>query len=107
MTHNDLSPVVSKMEVNLSTCLQKPLENTSHDEREKVAAFIAQVAQLPGFAASVATKVLHKKRPDFIPNLDNQTIFCAYMNPDWLDKPVLSYSIKDKNWSGLLLISLA
>ena len=40
------------------------------------------MAQWPGFAASVATKVLHKKRPGLIPVLDNQA-FGAYMNPNW------------------------
>lgn len=44
---------------------------------------IAHVAGWEGFAASVATKVLHKKRPRLIPILDNQAIFGAYMNPHW------------------------
>jgi hypothetical protein len=84
--------------IDLAQLPKKSLENTLSEERETVAALIAQVAQLPGFAASVATKVLHKKRLDLIPILDNQAIFGAYMNPDWPDKPALSYSIKDKNW---------
>ena len=41
---------------------------------------------LEGFAASVATKVLHKKRPKLIPILDNEAIFGAYMNPKWPEK---------------------
>lgn len=41
------------------------------------------MAKWPGFAASVATKVLHKKRPRLIPILDNQAIFGAYMNSRW------------------------
>jgi hypothetical protein len=48
-----------------------------------VAHTIAAVASWPGFAASVATKVLHKKRPALIPILDNEAIFGAYMNPNW------------------------
>lgn len=39
-----------------------------------------------GFAASVGTKVLHKKRPQLIPILDNQAIFGAYMNPRWPER---------------------
>jgi hypothetical protein len=41
------------------------------------------VAKWPGFAASVATKVLHKKRPQLIPIVDNQAIFGADMNSGW------------------------
>jgi hypothetical protein len=84
--------------IDLAQLPQKALENTSHGERVIVAALIAQVAQLPGFAASVATKVLHKKRPDLIPILDNQAIFGAYMNPDWPQKPARSDSIKSQDW---------
>ena len=59
------------------------LEETSVGMREQVAHLIAQVAQWDGFAASVTTKVLHKKRPWLIPILDNQAIFGAYMNSKW------------------------
>lgn len=82
--------------IDLTQLPNKPLEKTSQDERVQIAALIAQVAQLPGFAASVATKLLHKKRPELIPILDNQAIFGAYMNPDWPVKPALSNSIKAK-----------
>lgn len=54
------------------------LEQISQEEQRQVVKFIAQMAQLPGFAASVATKVLHKKRPDLILILDNQGVFGAY-----------------------------
>ena len=60
-----------------------PLEETSVDIRAQVARLIADVAGWDGFAASVATKVLHKKRPRLIPILDNQAIFGAYMDPHW------------------------
>ena len=60
-----------------------PLEETSAGERAQVANFIAAVTDWEGFAASVATKVLHKKRPKLIPILDNEAIFGAYMNPKW------------------------
>lgn len=75
----------------------KPLEQSSAEEREQIATVIARLAQLPGFAASVATKVLHKKRPTLIPILDNQAIFGAYMNPDWPQKPARGDSIKSQD----------
>jgi hypothetical protein len=86
--------------IDLSRLPQKPLEHTSAEERVQIAALIAQMAQLPGFAASVATKVLHKKRPELIPILDNQAIFGAYLNSDWNppSKPARSDSIKSQDW---------
>lgn len=39
-----------------------------------------------GIGVSVATKLLHKKRPDLLPVLDNQAIFISYLGekePDW------------------------
>lgn len=60
-----------------------PLEQTTPEGRRQVAEVIAEMASWPGLAASVATKVLHKKRPALIPILDNQAIFGAYMNPRW------------------------
>jgi hypothetical protein len=84
--------------INLTQLPKKTLEKTSPEERVQISVLIAQVAQLPGFAASVATKVLHKKRPDLIPILDNQAIFGAYMNPEWPQKPASTSSIKNKNW---------
>jgi hypothetical protein len=46
-----------------------------------------------GFAASVATKVLHKKRPRLVPILDNQAIFGAYMNPKWPEQRSATESV--------------
>jgi len=69
--------------VNLAALPDRALEETNEGERQQVAELIATVARWPGFAASVATKVLHKKRPRLIPILDNQAIFGAYMNRDW------------------------
>ncbi|HNS53111.1 MAG TPA: DUF6308 family protein [Anaerolineae bacterium] len=48
----------------------------------------------PGFAASLATKVLHKKRPELIPVLDNQAIF-AYMSATWPRQMASTESVKD------------
>ena len=84
--------------IDLSPVPAKPLEQTTPEERRRIAAVIAHMAQLPGFASSVATKVLHKKRPATIPVLDNQAIYGAYMNPDWNPPSKLARadSIKDE-----------
>jgi hypothetical protein len=81
--------------LDLTQLPSKPLEQTSLENREQITTLISKMAQLPGFAASVATKVLHKKRPDLIPVLDNQAIFGAYMNPEWPEKSATSFSIKN------------
>ena len=73
-----------------------PLEQSSDAELKSLAEVISTVANWPGFAASVATKVLHKKRPDLIPILDNQAIFGAYMSPSWPEKPTSQESIKSR-----------
>lgn len=83
--------------IDLSRLPEKPLEETSPEERKEISSLIAEMAQLPGFAASVATKVLHKKRPYLIPILDNQAIFGAYMKPNWPQNPALSDSIKSQD----------
>jgi hypothetical protein len=69
--------------LDLAKLPDTPLQAASAEERDKVAALIAEVARWSGFAASVATKILHKKRASLIPILDNQAIFGAYMNPCW------------------------
>lgn len=69
--------------LDLGSLPDTSLEATSEHERHAVAEVVAELAKWEGFAASVATKVLHKKRPRLIPILDNQAIFGAYMNPGW------------------------
>jgi hypothetical protein len=81
--------------IDLTQLPEKPLENTSLDDRKLVAELITKLAQFPGIAASVATKLLHKKRPALIPILDNQAIFGAYMNPEWPKKPAHNDSVRD------------
>jgi hypothetical protein len=81
-------------DVNLLSLPDVPLELATAEERQQVAALIATVANWPGLAASVATKVLHKKRPSLIPVLDNQAIFGAYMNPRWPDRHSSTDSVK-------------
>ncbi len=83
--------------IDLENLPSKPLEYTSTEERRQVAELIAKTAKLPGFASSVATKVLHKKRPSLIPVLDNQAIYGAYMNPKWPQEPASKYSIKEQD----------
>jgi hypothetical protein len=70
-------------EVDLAALPDRPLEETGTEERDAVADVIARVANWAGFGASIATKVLHKKRPALIPILDNEAIFGSYMNPKW------------------------
>jgi hypothetical protein len=79
--------------LDLSALPDRPLEQTSEDERQTVAEVAGSLARWPGFAASVATKVLHKKRPRLIPILDNQAIFGAYMNPRWPEQRSSTESI--------------
>jgi hypothetical protein len=83
--------------IDLANLPKKSLEQTSFEERKQVAALITRLAQYPGIAASVATKILHKKRPALIPILDNQAIFGAYMNPEWPHKPARNDSVRDQN----------
>ena len=83
--------------IEIATLPIKSLEQTSVEERKQIASVITSLAQYPGFAASVATKVLHKKRPALIPILDNQAIFGAYINPEWPRKPARSDSVRDQN----------
>ncbi len=59
------------------------LKETSPAERDQVADLIAEMVGWDGLAASVTTKILHKKRSRLIPILDNEAIFGAYMNPRW------------------------
>lgn len=62
-----------------------------------VAGLIAQVASWPNFGASVATKLLHKKRPRLVPVLDNMAIFGAYLDPDWPVKPPRVATVKNRD----------
>lgn len=72
--------------LDFSKLPRKPLEATNDAERLLIADFLGQVTRWPGFGSSTATKVLHKKRPNLIPILDNQAIYGAYMYPAWPGK---------------------
>ena len=84
-------------ELDLLSLTRVPLEESSESDRDRIVDVIAQMVEWPGFAASVATKVLHKKRPATIPILDNQAIFGAYMNPDWPARPSSTESVYSRN----------
>jgi hypothetical protein len=81
--------------LDLSALPQKPLEETTDEERHLVASIVATVATWPGISASVASKTLHKKRPALIPILDNRAIFEAYLDPRWPDRHTVGESVKD------------
>lgn len=83
--------------INLDKLPQVSLECTNPQERMQLVEVITQMAQWPGFAASVSTKVLHKKRPDLVPILDNQAIFGAYMNPRWPGQKAPQESVKARS----------
>ena len=84
-------------ELDFASLPAVPLEESSDTDRDRIAEIIAQIAEWPGFAASVATKVLHKKRPATVPILDNQAIFGAYMNADWPNRPSATDSVYGRN----------
>lgn len=80
---------------DLSGVPDKPLAMTTDSERADVASLIGEMTSWRGVGASVATKTLHKKRPELIPILDNMAIFGAYMNPQWPDRPAKADTIKE------------
>jgi hypothetical protein len=71
----------------------RALEDANDGERKAVCDVICTVIAWPGFAASVPTKVLHKRRPPLIPILDNEAIFGAYMSPTWQEQRALDDSV--------------
>jgi hypothetical protein len=80
--------------LNLSDLPDKPLHATTDQERQAVAEVIGTMTTWPGIGASVATKLLHKKRPALIPILDNMAIFGAYMYPSWPEQRARADTIK-------------
>jgi hypothetical protein len=80
--------------LDLRVLPRKTLAKTTADERQQVAELIAAMTSWPGFGASVATKLLHKKRPELIPVLDNMAIFGAYMNRLWPERAALADTVK-------------
>jgi len=85
-------------DVDLTEIPDTLLEETASEDRDRTADLIARLSNLPfhGFGASLATKLLHKKRPRLIPVLDNQAIFGAYMNAFWPSSPAGQDTVKSK-----------
>jgi uncharacterized protein DUF6308 len=80
-------------EVALDALPSCALEDADDAAVAAVCDIICTVVGWPGFAASVATKVLHKKRPALIPILDNEAIFGAYMSPTWPQRRASTVSV--------------
>ena len=80
--------------LDLASTPDAPLEETTADERQRLAELIGTMTSWPWFGASLATKTLHKKRPRLIPVLDNQAVFGAYMNPRWAEQRSSMETIK-------------
>ena len=78
--------------VDLMRLPQQALEDTTEEGRRSIADRIAEIASWDGLAASLATKVLHKKSADLVPIFDNLAIFGAYMNSGWPDERALENS---------------
>lgn len=80
--------------LDLASIPDRPLEETTADERQRLAELIGTMTSWPWVGASLATKTLHKKRPRLVPVLDNQAIFGAYMNPRWPEQRSSMETIK-------------
>lgn len=80
--------------IDLSVLPDKALGETTDGERQVIAELVGAMTTWAGFGASVATKTLHKKRPELIPVLDNMAIFGAYMYPLWPEKRALADTVK-------------
>lgn len=79
--------------LDLNSLPPKRLEDTTDSERAAVAELVACVAKWSNIKASIATKLLHKKRPELIPVMDNKAIFGAYNNPNWPDRAAKEDSV--------------
>jgi len=80
--------------LDLASFPDKPLEQTTPEERGLLAELIGTMTSWPWVGASLATKTLHKKRPQLIPILDNQAIFGAYMNRQWPEQRSSAETVK-------------
>lgn len=63
-----------------------PLEEAEESDRQLVVDAIMDLigpTRGSGFASSVATKVLHKKRPATVPVLDNRAVYGAFLDASW------------------------
>ena len=88
-------------ELDLTAIPDKPLEDTTPEERAAVVRAIDQMTHWPGFRMSLATKTLHKKRPNLVPVLDNRAIVEAYLEPSWPAKRTTGQSWRGERSCGL------
>lgn len=69
--------------ISLKDVSSKPLAELDKDDRATVVNKIVELIELNGFGWSLATKVLHAKRRQTVPVMDNQAIFGSLMKPHW------------------------
>jgi hypothetical protein len=71
--------------VDLSGVVPDPLHETTAADRAAVVDAVMELvgSSGSGFASSLATKVLHKKRPATIPVLDNSAIYATLCSDTW------------------------
>lgn len=71
--------------IDLGGVTKRPLHETTADDRAGVVDVILELVgrQGSGFGSSLATKVLHKKRPATIPILDNQAVYATLCSDAW------------------------
>ena len=71
--------------VDISDAVSVPLHETASADRERIINVVMRLVgrRGSGFASSLATKVLHKKRPATIPVLDNQPVYATLCSSDW------------------------
>ena len=71
--------------VNVSRIPSIPLHETSEADRAVIVDGIMELVgrRGSGFASSLATKVLHKKRPATVPVLDNAAIYATLCSATW------------------------
>src|SRR5690554_2031906 len=62
---------------------KRPLHTLDDNELDQIVEHICSLMRLEGFRASLATKVLHPKRHQSVPVLDNSAFFGTWANPKW------------------------
>lgn len=74
---------LSAVDRDLSDVPSVELHLTTDEERGLIVEAIMRIVRLDGFASSLSTKLLHKKRPRTIPVLDNQAIYATMLSTTW------------------------
>jgi hypothetical protein len=84
--------LVLKGEIDISSIPRSALETLDDDQCELVVDGIMMLVALEGFRSSLASKVLHPKRPGTIPILDNRAIFGSFLRDGWAPRDPISAS---------------